>query len=481
MLAPGRVVVRLGWLGTYVHTEHDDVDEVVDRGVIDIVHDQTMMVTEGRLALDAGITERFAASLMLPVRVVSTSIRYRDAMGSEVSLVRPGIHHRNETLVGIADPIVLGALTGTLGSLRATVRIGASLPLGRTEDDPFALGDMGRPHQHIQMGTGTVAPVVAFEIAHAAGRWRVGGFAFTQQVVYENAKRFRAGDRYAAGLELRRRVAEAWSVRGSAELQAETAERWRGVVHTDDGNRGRVDVIVGAGGTWSASKRLSFELALKIPIVTHVVGGQLSMPMIAEVGASWAFGADAAQPAGHQDGHDHDHGDHDHDHGDHGHGHAAHDDGDGRDEREPGPIDSANGLDVADLGAPGEAVDLVPIAGRVTIFDFWAPWCEPCKKLEPALIAMARAHPELVAIRRINVVDWDSPAVARYLTPGGFSLPHVKVFDCNAAPVLEQSSGAGDLAGLVSAVQAIVDAAAANGCYPPGASRRRALPRAPRS
>ncbi|MGE0548245.1 MAG: TlpA family protein disulfide reductase [Kofleriaceae bacterium] len=449
--------MRLGWLGTYVQTEHDDVDDVVGRGVIDIVHDQTMLITEGRLALDVGLTKRFAASLMVPVRVISTSIRYLDEMGSEVSLVRSGIHHRNETLVGIADPLVLGAFTSVFGPVRLTARAGASVPLGRTEEDPFVLGDMGQPHQHIQMGTGTVAPVVALEVARAAGAWRFGGFAFTQQVFYENAKGFQAGDRYAAGFDVRRRIGTSWSVRGGAELQAETAERWRGVVHTDDGNRGRLDVILGAGGSWAASERLSFELGLKVPVVTHVVGGQLSMPVIAEVGASWSFGAPAEPPHAHGEEHDHEH-DHAHEHDEHDHGDAPH--GQGGE-----PIDT-RGLDVMDLGAPGEAVDLVPVPGRVTIFDFWAPWCEPCKTLEPALIAMARAHPELVAIRRINVVDWDSAAVARYLTPRGFSLPHVKVFDRRGTQVLEQSSGAGDLDGLIRAVRTIVDAAAQSSAPP---------------
>ena len=83
------MVLRLGWTGTYVHTQHDDFDDVVGRGAIPIIHDQNLVVTEARLSLDAGLTEKFGASLVVPVRVISTSIIYRDGMGSQVQLVTP--------------------------------------------------------------------------------------------------------------------------------------------------------------------------------------------------------------------------------------------------------------------------------------------------------------------------------------------------------------------------------------------------------
>lgn len=223
-----------------------------------------------------------------------------------------------------------------------------------------------------------------------------------------------------------------------------------------------------------ASPSLGVDLAIKVPIITRAVGGQLEMPVLLELGASWSWGAPAgaARAAG-DDGHghgddDHDHGDDDHDHGDHDHDHGGdHDDdrgdhaadhGDHDDGHAPAgaaPLD-LTGLDVVDLGPPGAAVALVPVPGKITIVDFWAPWCEPCKTLEPALIALARAHPDRVAIRRLDVVDWDSAAVARYLTPGGFDLPHLKVFDRDGALVLEQSGARDSLDALLAAVRAIV-------------------------
>jgi thiol-disulfide isomerase/thioredoxin len=114
-------------------------------------------------------------------------------------------------------------------------------------------------------------------------------------------------------------------------------------------------------------------------------------------------------------------------------------------------------IDVADYARPGEAPDLIPVRGKVTVFDFWAPWCVPCKTLDPALVEIAKKHPDLVAIRKLDVVDWDSKAAVRYLTPGGFDLPHLKIFDATGKRVLEKSSAPGKLQELIDSARTIVE------------------------
>jgi thiol-disulfide isomerase/thioredoxin len=404
------------------------------------------VISEARLGVDVGLTRRFGVSLMVPVRIVTSAIRYLDLAGNEVELVNANIHHRDETVAGLADPMVLGSAGFAVGDWRLTARAGLTVPIGRTEENPFTLGEMGLAHQHIQMGTGTVNPVVAVEVARSWGPWRAGAFALTQQVVYEGSKGYQAGDRYAGGVVVRRRVGTRWSVRGGVDALGETAEHWDGVVHTDDGNQGRFDLILGAGASWAATEAIGIEVGLKVPVVTHAVGGQLSMPAIVELGASWTFGRPPAPVA---EAHEHEH----------EHEHEA--------PAEPAePAEAAarpdtTGLDVVDLGQPGEAVDLVPVPGKVTIFDFWATWCEPCKVLEPALVEIARAHADLVAIRRIDAVDWDSAVVAQHLTPNGFSLPHLKIFDRSGMLVFERSSAEGKLEALIDDVRQLVEQQAA--------------------
>lgn len=42
-------------------------------------------------------------------------------------------------------------------------------------------------------------------------------------------------------------------------------------------------------------------------------------------------------------------------------------------------------------------------AGTVVVLDFYAPWCGPCKKLEPTLAALAQQYGTKVQIVKLDV------------------------------------------------------------------------------
>jgi thiol-disulfide isomerase/thioredoxin len=48
--------------------------------------------------------------------------------------------------------------------------------------------------------------------------------------------------------------------------------------------------------------------------------------------------------------------------------------------------------------------------GNVTVIDFYADWCGPCRRLSPSLEQMARTDPE-IALRKIDIVNWRTPVV----------------------------------------------------------------------
>ncbi len=69
--------------------------------------------------------------------------------------------------------------------------------------------------------------------------------------------------------------------------------------------------------------------------------------------------------------------------------------------------------------------------GNVTIVDFYADWCAPCRQLSPSLEQMARSDPE-IALRKIDIVNWKTPVARQFnLT----SIPQVNVYNRGGALV----------------------------------------------
>src|SRR5947207_2663814 len=51
--------------------------------------------------------------------------------------------------------------------------------------------------------------------------------------------------------------------------------------------------------------------------------------------------------------------------------------------------------------------------GNVTVVDFYADWCGPCRQLSPSLEQMARTDPE-IALRKIDIVNWKTPGARQF-------------------------------------------------------------------
>ena len=67
------------------------------------------------------------------------------------------------------------------------------------------------------------------------------------------------------------------------------------------------------------------------------------------------------------------------------------------------------------------------VLGNVTVIDFYADWCGPCRQLSPSLEQMAGNDPE-IALRKIDIVNWKT-AVAQQFNV--HSIPQVNVYDRN--------------------------------------------------
>ena len=116
------------------------------------------------------------------------------------------IHHRNETYTGLRDTdISLGYQTQGLfvDHDSFTGRIGTTIPIGKTEEDPWKLGDAGLKHLHIQFGTGTFNPIADLHYGLPVYKGLRANVSIRGKLpFYENSKTYR-GPRevtYTAGL-----------------------------------------------------------------------------------------------------------------------------------------------------------------------------------------------------------------------------------------------------------------------------------------
>jgi thiol-disulfide isomerase/thioredoxin len=67
------------------------------------------------------------------------------------------------------------------------------------------------------------------------------------------------------------------------------------------------------------------------------------------------------------------------------------------------------------------------VRGSVTVIDFYADWCGPCRQLSPSLEQMARNDPE-IALRKIDIVNWKTSVAQQFNI---HSIPQANVYDRN--------------------------------------------------
>jgi thiol-disulfide isomerase/thioredoxin len=368
-------------------------------------HRTTLLATDLRLLGEYGLVPHLAVQAMLPVRIVGTTTRFTDLSGRPISLDYPSIHHRNETLVGLGDAQLLLHRGFSLAGLSIGARAGVSIPLGTVHEDPYRLGEQGLPHEHIQFGTGTWDPVVALDASANLGTYTLGAFAALQAPLYEGPRGYRAGARSTAGIAFSRPFGPV-SLRLTGQVLHERPERWHGRVPSEDGNQGRTDLYVAPGATWNFSGDWMLSADVRVRAFSHVVNAQLEMPVVLELGI----------------------------------GRLLHLEQGADDHEEQGATSAA---DVIDVVQRGELADLHGVPGKWTVFDFWASWCEACKGLDARLRELAAKRPAL-AVRRVNIVDFESPIGRREL-PSVSQLPHLRLIGPDGAVVYEASGPSDEL------------------------------------
>lgn len=399
---PGRLTLNLTSSLLPISSE-----EVLPEAQGPVLYDTRLILVENRLAVEYALSSWLALGLAAPYRVVDVDVTHRDPATGALVTPPSTIHSRNEMLTGLGDVSLNAHLAREVGAVRFHVRVGTSIPIAGTEEDPHLLGSIGQEHQHVQLGTGTFIPFVVAEAQRSFGKLTLAAWGLAHLSLYDNDKGFRAGDRVSGGLSGASGFGlKQWTFNLGLEGHGETAETWQGVVYQDEGNAGRFDLMIGAGAAWRPLKHFAVIADAKVPIYSHQSGTQLDYGVVIGFGVAGSF--------------------------------------------DFGKRTSWRGLDHGRIDPPGE---LVPVPGRITVFDLWAEWCAPCRELDTKLEALARAHPDRIAVRKLDLVDTDSAAWKRHLAPGAFELPHVKVFDATGKLVFERTAPPAD---LVQAIEALL-------------------------
>jgi thioredoxin 1 len=79
-----------------------------------------------------------------------------------------------------------------------------------------------------------------------------------------------------------------------------------------------------------------------------------------------------------------------------------------------------------------------PERGKITIVDFYADWCGPCRKIGPVLEKIAEGNPDIV-LQKVNV-DKNKDLAQEYNVTG---IPHIIIYD-KSADVVDTVIGANE-------------------------------------
>ena len=176
------------------------------------------------------------------------------------------IHHRDEGYRGFADfsLLVSRQMSGLLrDDDQLFASLGTSIPVGKTEEDPWRLGEAGKEHLHIQFGTGTFNPLAELRYSMVL----FGDLSLSTSVrglfpFYANTKTYRSSVELSGAAEVQCRAKDWLAFHTGYFGLVQSYARWDG---RRDINSGLIFNIVQLGVTVNPGYGMPLRLNVMFP------------------------------------------------------------------------------------------------------------------------------------------------------------------------------------------------------------------------
>jgi hypothetical protein len=220
-----------------------------------------------------GVGASSQISLRIPYDVKDQHVRYATLDGQPYIPPYGDIHHRTETLWGVSDGELLFWKTPAFlsgASWQVSLAAGTTLPIGKTVPDPVRLGLEGKPHEHLQFGSGTFDPKFVVNAFQRTGGVVIGESVDARLPVYTSSGGFSPPVNVfwavGPGLPLGRFFA---SLQFSGQYQS--VGKWHGL--EDEGTGFTAGGLV-LRGTFHSSPKTAFSAGLYREVFSHGSSGQ---------------------------------------------------------------------------------------------------------------------------------------------------------------------------------------------------------------
>jgi hypothetical protein len=263
----------------------------------DHMHSQGIQWFRSSLGLSMGLGKGWQLHSDIPVDLKRLGIDYT-LDGEPYNPPYAGIHHREETLFGLTDPTLsVQRYQGLPKDLVLGLSLGSTLPLGKTEEDPFALAMVGEEHQHFQRGTGTFVPSGRADLFWMGLRWRALGWVNGSLPLYESDLGYLPASSISYGLTAGYRLSPTIQLMALSQAQHIGPESWDG----DSSNTpGRDLVMGGLGAIYAIRPGLVIQAQIRTTLWQQTrserADDQLVQRGLGTLGLSWSPGSGTPDP-----------------------------------------------------------------------------------------------------------------------------------------------------------------------------------------